>query len=298
MLVLNKENMTMTYQCFEVDIDSYVAHVKFCRPDKRNSMIPEFWNELPRLIDELDSTGEVRAVVLSSTGPHFTAGMDLSVFANSQEQGAPSVSPLERSARFYETVKRLQQSFTCLASARVPVLAAIQGGCIGAGVDLATACDMRYATKDAFFTIQETNIAMTADVGTFPRLCKLIPDGIVRELAYTGRGMPADEAYRWGLVNQVYDSSEAMIAGVLEVARVIASKAPMTIYGCKKMIQYSQDHTVADTLDYVGLWNSSFFNKAEIMESMRSQKEKRSADFTALPDKKLAHEDTDLTQIE
>lgn len=288
----------MAYHCFEVDITSYVAHVKFCRPDKRNSMTPEFWNELPRLIDKLDSSGEVRVIVLSSTGPHFTAGMDLSVFAEASAHSIDANNPQVRAAKFYETVKRLQHSFTCLAQARVPVLAAIQGGCIGAGVDLATACDMRYASKDAFFTIQETNIAMTADVGTFPRLSQLIPDGIVRELAYTGRGMPADEAHRWGLVNTVYDSHEEMLEGIMHIANAIAAKAPMTIFGCKKMIQYAQDHTVADTLDYVGIWNASFFNKAEIMESMKAKQERRAPKYNALPPKALADEDTDLTQIE
>lgn len=288
----------MAYHCFEVDITSYVAHVKFCRPDKRNSMTPEFWNELPRLIDKLDSSGEVRVIVLSSTGPHFTAGMDLSVFAEASANSIDANNPQVRAAKFYETVKRLQHSFTCLAQARVPVLAAIQGGCIGAGVDLATACDMRYASKDAFFTIQETNIAMTADVGTFPRLSQLIPDGIVRELAYTGRGMPADEAHRWGLVNTVYDSHEEMLEGIMHIANAIAAKAPMTIFGCKKMIQYAQDHTVADTLDYVGIWNASFFNKAEIMESMKAKQERRAPKYNALPPKALADEDTDLTQIE
>lgn len=286
----------MTYQCFNVEVASHVAHVTFCRPEKRNSMTAEFWNELPRLIDELDSSGDVRVIVLSSTGPHFTAGMDLSVFASSSKDAL--TNPQIRSARFYETVKRLQQTFSCLAQARVPVLAAIQGGCIGAGVDLATACDMRYATQDAFFTIQETNIAMTADVGTFPRLSHLIPDGIVRELAYTGRGMSAEEALQWGLVNHVYESCDDMLEGVMTVANAIAEKAPMTIYGCKKMIQYSQDHTVADTLDYVGVWNASFFSKAEIMESMHSKQEKRQPEYTALPAKALAHEDTDLSQIE
>lgn len=288
----------MAYHCFEVEIASHVAHVKFCRPDKRNSMTPEFWNELPRLIDELDSTGEVRVIVLSSTGPHFTAGMDLSVFAGALSDSIPVNNLPIRAAKFYDTVKRLQSTFSCLSQARVPVLAAIQGGCIGAGVDLATACDMRYASKDAFFTIQETNIAMTADVGTFPRLGKLIPDGIVRELAYTGRGMPAEEAYRWGLVNAVYDTHQDMLEGVMNIAQVVATKAPMTIYGCKKMIQYSQDHTVADTLDYVGVWNASFFNKAEIMESMNAKQEKREPNYVALPARALADEDTDLTQIE
>ncbi len=288
----------MSFQCFEIELDSQVAHVKFCRPEKRNSMIPEFWNELPRVIDELDSSGSVRAIVLSSTGPHFTAGMDLSVFGNSDNPLSGVANSQVKAAKFYDTVKRLQHTFSCLEQARVPVLAAIQGGCIGAGVDLVTACDMRYATKEAFFTIQETNIAMTADVGTFPRLTHLIPDGIVRELAYTGRAMSADEALRWGLVNAVYDTHEDMLESVLKLAHSIATKAPMAIYGCKKMIQYSKDHTVADTLDYVGIWNASFFSKTEIMESMVAKKTGRDPQYNALPSKPRAEEDTDISLLE
>lgn len=284
----------MAYQCFDVDVQNHVAHVIFSRPDKRNSMIPAFWTELPALIKELDRTGQVRVIVLSSTGPHFTSGMDVSVFGASDQSPSSEIEAAQtldvdslrerqRAARFYDTVRRLQKSFNSLEQARVPVLAAIQGGCIGAGVDLATACDMRYATKDAFLTIYETNLAMTADVGTFPRICKLMPDGLVRELAYTGRAMPAIEAKAHGVINALYDTQEEMLAGVLEIAATIASKAPLAVYGCKKMILHARDHTVADTLDYVGLWNASFFQRDEIAEAMSAAKEKREANFAALP---------------
>jgi len=154
-------------------------------------MIPAFWRELPKLLRDLDRQGDVRVIVLSSTGPHFSAGMDLQVFNSSSaaatsEADAP-LTQAQRALKFKETLKQLQECFTQLETIRVPVLAAIQGGCIGAGLDLVTACDCRYATSDAYFVIQETNLAMTADVGTFPRLCHLLPSGLVRELAYTGR---------------------------------------------------------------------------------------------------------------
>lgn len=284
----------MSYECFEFDVEAHVAHIRFSRPEKRNSMVPGFWNELPRLVEELDSSGDVRAIVVSSTGPHFTAGMDLSVFGNSNSTEKNSQPQQYYAAIFYDVVQRLQRSFSCLESARIPVLAAVQGGCIGAGVDLVSACDMRYATRDAFFCIQETNIAMTADVGTFPRLTHLMPDGLVRELAYTGRSLSADEALQCGLVNTVHDTQELMLEHVLSVANSIATKAPMAVYGCKKMIIHSRDNTVAQTLDYVGLWNSSFFNKDEIAKSMRANQEQRLAEFTPLPPKPLAAEDTEI----
>lgn len=284
----------MSYECFEFDVEAHVAHIRFSRPNKRNSMIPSFWNELPRLIEELDCRGDIRAIVISSIGPHFTAGMDLSVFGGTSLKDKQALPPHYQAAMFYDVVHRLQNSFSCLESARMPVLAAIQGGCIGAGVDLVSACDMRYATKDAFFCIQETNIAMTADVGTFPRLTHLMPDGLVRELAYTGRSMSADEALQCGLVNSVHDTQELMIEHVLSIAKTIATKAPMAVYGCKKMIVHSRDNTVAQTLDYVGLWNASFFNKTEIADAMQANQEKRLAEFTPLPPRPSSAEDTDI----
>ncbi len=279
----------MNYECFDVDLQNHIAHVSLSRPEKRNSMVPAFWRELPELVEQIDQSGATRVIVVSSSGPHFTAGMDLSVFA-----GAAQTQGTIDAARFYQTVTLLQQSFSVLESVRVPVLVAVQGGCIGAGVDMVTACDMRYATEEAFFTIQETNLAMTADVGTFPRLCKLIPDGLVRELSYTGRALSAQEAVQCGLVNKLYSNSDAMLDGVMQIAEQIASKAPMTIYGCKKMILHARDHTVSDSLDYVGLWNASFFERRDIAEAMQANQEGRAGRFDALPAKPSAQDDLSL----
>jgi enoyl-CoA hydratase len=190
---------------------------------------------------------------------------------------------LTRAASFYDDVRRMQRSFSCLEEARIPVLVAIQGGAIGGGVDLATACDIRYATEDAFVCIQEVNIGMTADVGTFPRLVKLIPEGIVRELAYTGRRMPAEEARQAGLINRVFPDHGSMLAGVMEVAEQIASKAPLAVYGSKRMINYARDHSTADGLDYIGIWNASFLKPEEMAEAMAANQQKREGDFAELP---------------
>lgn len=272
----------MSYECFNVTIEDRIAHIQMCRPDKRNSMIASFWNELPEIVRGIDRAGEARVIVLSSTGPHFTAGMDVSSFAPTGEE-ADAYEERQRGAKFYDTVMHLQKTFNCLEESRIPVLAAIQGGCIGGGVDLATACDMRYATEDGFFTIFETNIGMTADVGTFPRICKLIPDGVVRELAYTGRRMGAQEAQSFGLVNRVFATQEEMLEGVMNIAREIAKKAPLAVYGCKRMILHARDHAVADTLDYIGIWNASFLQKDEIIEAMMANREKRDGEFAPLP---------------
>ncbi len=296
----------MTTECFNLDIQDRVAHLQLSRADKRNSMIPSFWSELPAMMDQIQSDGDVRAVVLSSTGPHFSSGMDVSVFGAAGSEGSNTaftvqdeseltIRKRQKALRLRDTIKRLQHSFTVLEQARIPVLAAVQGGCIGAGVDLVSACDMRYATRDAFFTIFETNLAMTADVGTFPRICKLMPDGMVRELAYTGRKLSASEALQYGLVNRLFDSQSEMINEVMQIALQIAQKAPMAVHGCKQMILHARDHSVADTLDYVSVWNAAFLEQSEILEAMRANQEKRAGQFTPLPEQALDDDDISLS---
>lgn len=276
----------MTYQCFDVTITDQIAHIVLNRPDKRNSMIRAFWDELPRIVEDIDRNARARVIVISSTGPHFSSGLDTTMFSDNSiapDADAARDARLQHGARFYDAVQRMQRSFNVLEDCRVPVLVAIQGGCIGGGVDLATACDMRYATEDAFITVFEINIGMTADVGTFPRLVKLIPEGIVRELAYTGRRMPAREAQACGLVNRVFADHETLLREVMTIAREIASKAPLAVYGCKRMISYARDHSTADGLDYISIWNASMLQREEILEAIKANGEKRPGVFVDLP---------------
>jgi enoyl-CoA hydratase len=274
------------YECFEVSMINQIAHVQLNRPEKRNSMNPRFWKELPEIIKNIDQEAEARVIVISSTGPHFSSGLDVSSFAGvgqSTSETDEKTKRLQAGSAFYSNVLHMQESFNCIEQARIPVLAAIQGGCIGGGVDLVTSCDIRYATADAFLTIFETNIGMTADVGTFPRLVKLIPEGYVRELAYTGRRVTATEAKQMGLINEVYEDQESLLKAVMEIATEIASKAPLAVYGCKKMINYARDHSTADGLDYIALWNASHLKVEEIQEAMLANAEKRPGDFVAIP---------------
>ncbi len=243
-------------------------------------MVPSFWMDLPQIVREIDDGGEARVVVISSTGPHFTSGMDLAVFAN---EGGGDVPKAVRGARMYDTIKLLQETFSCLENCRVPVLAAIQGGCIGGGVDMVTACDLRYASEDAFFCVQEINIGMTADVGTFPRLAKVIPEGVAREMAYIGRRLPAQRAREVGLVNEVFADADALLEGVMEVAAEIAAKSPLAIYGSKQMLNYARDHSTSDALDYIRVWNASMFQPSEMAEAFAANQEKRKGNFAALP---------------
>ena len=278
----------MSYSCFNVEISDQVAHITLNRPDKRNSMVPEFWTELPAIVRDIDTNAKARVIVISSTGPHFSAGMDLSAFSQNPELSDADGNQkrdarITHGATFIDTASYFQESFSALEDCRIPVIAAIQGGCIGGGVDMVTACDMRYATEDAFICIQEINIGMTADVGTFPRLVKLIPEGIVRELAYTGRRMPAAEAKEAGLVNRVFADQDSMLKEVLAIAKVIAGKPPLAVYGSKRMINYARDHNTQDGLDYIAVWNASMLQAAEMQEAMQANLEKRPGDFVELP---------------
>ena len=280
----------MGYTCFDVSESDHVAHLQLNRPDKLNSMIPEFWTELPEIVRGISAEGRARAIVISSTGKHFSAGMDLSVFTGGSSVGAGASSDGvarstelgRRRAQLRETALMLQGTFTALEQARMPVLAAIHGGCIGGAVDLVTACDLRYASADAFFVIQEINIGMTADVGTLQRLPKLIPEGIARELAYVGGRLPAARAYEIGLVNRVFDDHADLVAGTLEVAAEIAAKSPLAIWGSKEMITYSRDHTVADSLNYIATWQTGMFQPADMMETFSAKADKRDPAFDDL----------------
>jgi len=278
----------MGYTCFEVEMVGKVAHLRLNRPDAYNSMTREFWRELPEAVRAIDEAGDARAIVLSSTGKHFSAGMDLAVFTSGGGDdgiGGASGGSTEAGrvrARLHQTVLLLQDSFTALEQVRMPVLAAIQGGCIGGAVDMVSACDLRYATEDAFFCVQEINIGMTADVGTLQRLPKIIPDGIARELAYRGNRMPAARAREVGLVNEVFATHDDLIAGVLDVAQEIASKSPLAIWGTKEMITYARDHSVPDSLRHMAAWQSGMFQPADMIESFVAKSEGRDTAFDDL----------------
>ena len=263
----------MGYQCFEVEESQGVAHVQLSRGEKLNTMIPEFWSELPAIVDEISDSGRARVIVLSAQGRHFCAGMDLSVFASDATLEGESGEIGRRRANVRLSLLHLQRSFTALEEARMPVLAAIQGACVGGGVDLVTAADCRYATADAWFSIHEINIGMTADVGTLQRLPKLIPSGVAREYAYTGRRMPAERAHQLGLVNEVFDDQESMMDAVMETASEIASKSPLAVHGTKEAINYSRDHTVEDSLRHIALWQSGMFHPEDLEESFRADSE-------------------------
>ena len=245
-------------------------------------MTMNFWYELPRILDEIDKDASLRVLILSSTGKHFCAGMDLKNFGslgNDAEKKTNVPDKARIGESLYRVAKELQDMLSKLEKLRIPVLAGIQGGCIGGGLDLVTAADMRFASKDAFFCIQEVNIGMAADIGTLQRLPRVIPEGKVRELAYTGRRMPAGEALEAGLVNKVYESHEEMVSGLKEMAAVIASKSPLAVYGTKAILNFSRDHTIAEGLEYNALWSGAMLPQEDMAEAMMSNIEKREPEF-------------------
>jgi enoyl-CoA hydratase len=261
----------MEYSMFDVSIAEHIATVTLNRPEQRNTMPLLFWPQIRHLFTALNEQPEVRVVVL---GSELSAG----------DRGRSS----ERLRRLILT---MQESFTAIERCRVPVLAAIQGACIGGGVDMISACDMRYCTADAFFCIHEINIGMTADVGTLQRLPRLIPDGVARELAYTGRRLLAPRAQEVGLVNAVYPNHETMLAEVMTTAREIAQRSPLAVVGTKQMLNYTRDHSIADGLNYVATWNAGMFLTGDVMEQMAANLEKRPAQFPdLLPERRLDEE--------
>ncbi len=272
--------MMTTPTCFSLNwIDGHIAHLVLSRPDAMNTMHPTFWRELDDIVTALHREGTARALVISSTGKHFSAGMALETFAGAIQMDDQSP---EGRAAIFDLLTDMQATFTKIETLRCPVIFAIQGGCIGGAVDMVTCGCIRYATADAFFCIQEINIGMVADVGTLQRLPKLIPFAMVKELAYTGRRMPAAKAMACGLVNEVFDAPEAMLAAALQCAKEIASKPPIAIWGTKQAVTYARDHSVEDSLRQMGWLQGAIWSNAHVRESIAAMQAKRPGAFTPL----------------
>jgi enoyl-CoA hydratase len=269
----------MAYRCFDVEISEGVAHIRLNRPDELNSMVREFWSELPEIVNGISDAASARVIVISSTGKHFCAGMDLGVFASAPHADAEAG---RRQAHTRSLVTLLQQTASCLEKARVPVLAAVQGGCVGGGVDLVTAADCRYATRDAFFVVQEISVGMTADIGTLQRLGGVVPEGVARELAFTGRRMTAERAYEVGLIQALYDDHDALVKGTLETAREIAAKSPLALWGTKVAMNYARDHGVDQGLEQIATWQAGMFQQSDLMESFVAKSEGREPSYPDL----------------
>ena len=272
------ENYPMDYKTIDVELAAHVATVTLNRPDKANAMEEAMWPEIRAAMQWADATPDVRCVILRGAGRHFTSGIDLAMLATigARIRDADEARSREKLRRL---ILALQDCLSSVERNRKPVLAAVHGACIGGGIDLITACDMRYCAADARFAVKEIDIGITADVGTLQRLPRLIGEGLARELAYTGRTFDAVEAVAMRLVNRAYDSIQALYAGVQEIASTIAAKSPLAIRGSKEMITYARDHSVADALNYVATWNAALLMSSDLVEAGLAAAEKRAPRF-------------------
>ena len=259
------------YETLLLDYENHVATVWLNRPDKANAINMPMWAELQACFEWLDAEPDVRVIILGGKGKYFCAGIDLAMFGDLMPEAGSDPARAAEKLRLF--IKRLQGNLTAIERCQKPVLAAIDGMCLGGGVDIIACCDMRYASDAAVFSIKEIDVGMTADVGSLQRLPHIVPQGIVRELAYTGRNVEAEESYEIGLVNRVYENQEQLMAGVQHVAAQIAARSPISVRGVKEMLLYARDHSVDDGLNYIATWNAGMLSQRDVMAAVSAGKD-------------------------
>nr|XP_003467202.1 delta(3,5)-Delta(2,4)-dienoyl-CoA isomerase, mitochondrial [Cavia porcellus] len=265
-----------SYESLQVTCaQKHVLHVQLNRPEKRNAMNNAFWREMVECFNKIAQDPDCRAVVISGAGKMFTSGIDLVDLASDilQPQGDDGA----RIAWYLRNlISTYQKTFSVIEQCPKPVIAAIHGHCIGAGVDLITACDIRYCTQDACFQVKEVDVGLAADVGTLQRLPKVIGNqSLVNELAFTARKMMADEALHSGLVSRMLPDKERMLDAAFTLATEISSKSPVAVQGTKVNLIYARDHSVAESLNYMASWNMSMLQTQDIIKSVQAAMEKK-----------------------
>lgn len=272
-----------TSDVVSVERRGHVAIVWLDRPDKLNAMAPDFWEDFPAIVTALGADPDVRAIVVAGKGRAFTVGIDLTAFGPALASGtitgdATGSGVADRMAT-YQQIKRMQETFSSLVECPQPVIVAVHGWCLGGGIDLITACDIRLAAADAVFSVRETKMAMVADVGTLQRLPSIIDPGMVAEMVYTGRDFTAEEAAAMGLVTRVLSDQEAVLKDALALADEIASNSPLAVQGAKAVLRAAHGRATSDQLDYVALWNAAYLHSEDLTEAMGSFLEKRPPEF-------------------
>ncbi|MFM1875769.1 MAG: hypothetical protein RL266_1506 [Bacteroidota bacterium] len=268
----------MNYEHFKYSVENKIAHVSINRPDKVNALNEAAWKELQAIFEQIHTDPEVRVAVLSGEGKLFCAGIDLQMLMSVKNVENMSCAG-RRSEQILKFIKELQAPINAIENCSKPVLAAIHGACIGGGVDIVAACDMRYCTEDAYFTIKEIDMGMVADLGTLQRLPKFVKPSSVAEWAYTGRKVHAAEAKESGLVNAFYDSKEELLAQVFATAAIIASKSPLSIRGTKEVLRHTRDHSVQDGLHHMAVWNSAMLLSEDLTAAFMAAISKQQPDF-------------------
>lgn len=272
------KNSETSYSRLKFTIEGGIAHVQLNCPDQYNKLTSEFWHEFPDAIRAIDRDGSARVIVISALGKHFCAGLDTAGF----ETFETALEPGRYGAWFRENVLHIQSAFTALEQTRIPVIAAVQGACVGGAIGLISACDMRYCCDDAFFSIEETNVGITCDVGSLQRLPHIMSETHIREWVYTGKRIDAAKAQNWGLVGDCFKDQESMLAEVMKIANEISQKSPLVLHGCKLTMNYSREHSVSDGLEYVAMFNAAVLEKSEILQAVDIRQSKKPADFSDL----------------
>jgi enoyl-CoA hydratase len=274
-------------EVLSVEFNGHIATVWLDRPEKRNAFAQEFWGDLPEVMEALGADDATRVVIISAKGESFTVGIDLKAFGPVFLNGGvdPGLNPMPTSdvgkrRAMYDGLKKLQRTFSSVAECPKPVIAAVHGHCIGAGVDLITACDIRYSSEDATFSVRETKIGMVADVGTMQRLPRIIDPGRVAEIVYTGRDFDADEARDMRLVSRVFADADATYEAALSIAGEIAANSPLAVQGAKAVLSAGEGRSIEESLDYVALWNTAFLHSNDFVEATMAFLEKRPPNFT------------------
>jgi enoyl-CoA hydratase len=271
--------MGQAYESVTVDVDSHVARVTLVGPGKGNAMGPAFWSEMPGVFEQLDADHDVRAIVVTGSGRNFSYGLDLQAMGGTLTQVMSDGTSARPRADFHAEVLRMQQAINAVADCRTPTIASVHGWCIGGGVDLISAVDIRYASADAKFSVREVKLAIVADVGSLARLPLILSDGHLRELALTGKDIDAARAEEIGLVNNVYDDAEASLAAAHATAAEIAANPPLTVRGIKDVLDQQRVARVSESLRYVAAWNAAFLPSKDLVEGITATFAKRAPEF-------------------
>lgn len=269
-----------SYESVTVEVKDNVAQVTLVGPGKGNAMGPAFWSELPELFAELDADREVRAIIITGSGSNFSYGLDLAAMGGTLAPVLAEGASARPRAEFHSEVRRMQGAITAVADCRTPTIAAVHGWCIGGGVDLISAVDIRYASADAKFSVREVKLAIVADVGSLARLPLILNDGHLRELALTGKDIDAARAEKIGLVNDVFDDADATLAAAHDTAAEIAANPPLTVHGIKDVLDQQRISAVSASLRYVAAWNAAFLPSKDLSEGISATFAKRPPQFT------------------
>ncbi len=268
------------YKFYKVEKKGPIAWVYLNRPEKKNAMNPPAWQESPAIFEDLNNDPEIRVIIIAGKGPAFCAGIDLMGMINELPE---LMDPAQKGGVKWQLIKKiypLQETMTCIEKCKKPVIAAVHGYCIGAGLDMITACDIRLSSKDAVYSLREAAVGFVADVGVLQRIPAIVGQGIARELAYTAKDISADRAKEILLVNEVFEDEASLMAGAEKMAMEIAENSPLAVQASKDVLNFGIGKSVDDGLKYVAAMSSNIIPSDDLFEAVTAFSEKRKPKFT------------------